>query len=83
MMTRYLTPFKVFYISIIERMYEYFNKQSNNYRSQDPLFILGIVIQKNQSLVKNQRLNLEEYLCGDYEKAEHIADTVLKFYEGL
>jgi len=64
-------------------MYEYFNKQSNNYRSQDPLFILGIVIQKNQSLVKNQRLNLEEYLCGDYEKAEHIADTVLKFYEGL
>ena len=83
LMRQCFSGFKMYYISFVEAMYEFFQTNSNNHRIQDPLFLLGIVIQKNQNLVKNQTFNLEEYLCKDFEKADHIANTVLEFYSGV
>ena len=51
LLKKHFSSLKVVYISFVESMYEFFYTRSNNYRMQDPLFLLGILIQKNSSLI--------------------------------
>lgn len=84
LLKKYFGKMQILKIKFFEWFYEALETSSNSYRTQDPLYLLGIVIQKNSSLMKkNQQFNLEDYLCGDFKKAEHIINTITNFYIGL
>ena len=66
----------------LESLYEYLYNKSNNIRSAEPLLLLSMVLRKNR-ILKFGNLNLEDHICGRFERTNYILDKVLNYYKNI
>jgi len=83
LLPKFYSKFKVFLIGLFERIYDTLRTNSNNSRDQDPLLLLSSICRKNNRLLMDQTIDIEEYIVGKYDKTRSILERVLSFYEKL
>ena len=83
LMEKYYGKARVSKMKFIESIYCFLNQNSNVYRGQDALYLIGVIMKKNRSLISNLDFDLQNYMCKDFREAHRTIQIVLAFYEGL
>jgi hypothetical protein len=80
---KFLTPFQVWLIELIEGIYIYFVKLSSIYIYQDILFLLTKVSQIDKGLIDSNDVNLVDFLSDDLRIFDNMFRDIMTFYSNL